>query len=126
MACLVLAVLAVVGASYVVHSANAMAVGRSRTLALAAANSRMEELCILPYNTLAGMISTSGVAWVMWDSGSGWVSGSNETFSAGDGTYPLQTRLTAGGDRLTLTVWAGYRANPTDMIRLDSVRAPTD
>lgn len=70
-ACVVLAVVAIVGGSYVAQSAVTLAVHRNRCVALAAANSRLEELRDTPFGQLTNMVSGSGPVWVRRN-GAGW------------------------------------------------------
>lgn len=71
MASVVLAVIAMVGGSFVAQSHNTLAVHRNRNVALAVANSRLEEIKGTPFGQLTNLVSGTATVWIKRD-GSGW------------------------------------------------------
>jgi Tfp pilus assembly protein PilV len=71
MACVVLPVIAIAGASFAAQSHNTLATHRNRSVALAAANSRLEEISGIPYGQLTNLVSGAAPVWIKRN-GTGW------------------------------------------------------
>ena len=71
MACVVLAVIAIAGAGFVAQTQNTLAIHRSRSAALAIANSRFEELRGTSFSQLTNLVSGTAMVWIKRN-GSGW------------------------------------------------------
>ena len=100
MACVVLAIIAIAGASFVAQTQNTLAVHRNRSAALAVANSRLEELRGTALSQLTNLVSGATTVWIKRN-GSGW----QVTTATDHDSYMLdasQEELRAG---LSLTNW---------------------
>ncbi len=100
MACVVLAVIAITGGSFVAQSQGTMAVHRHRCVALAMANSRLEEIRGTVFNQLTNMVSGSVVVWIKRN-GTGW----QVTTASDHDSYTLDGSLQELRTGLALTNW---------------------
>lgn len=133
MATVVLMVIAIAGGAYVVQSHSVMAANRTRCLALARADSRMEEMRATGYGPLAGLIAGGTTNLVR--SGAIWVGGASETFDVGEAKgLVLKTSIANCGAALSvpnteaimISVQASYRPGyPADVIMLQTICSPT-
>jgi prepilin-type N-terminal cleavage/methylation domain-containing protein len=131
MACVVLAVIAMAGGAYVYQSMGTLALHRDRSVAVAMANSRMEELRNTPFSDLTNISGfvTSGTNWIK-RLGSGWVkTTASEYDSFGLGAYSGQlraglqfTNIVVPFDAMIMTVQATYRT--PDYVSLTTIYAP--
>lgn len=131
MACVVLALVAVVGGSYEARSALTLAVHRSRCVALATANSRLEELRDTPFSQLTNMVAGGAAVWVRRN-GAGWrvsTAAEHDDFAIGTSMEELRTSLvltnwpTLGSSKvLQVTTLATYRK--PDYVRLMTLVGP--
>ncbi|MEI6166328.1 MAG: hypothetical protein WCS52_03965 [bacterium] len=101
MACVVLAVIAIAGASFVAQTQNTLAVHRNRSAALAVANSRLEELRGTSFNQLTSKVSGTAVVWIKRD-GSGW----QVTTAADHDSFMLDSSQEELRTGLSLTNWS--------------------
>jgi len=131
MACVVLAVIAIGGGSFVVQSQETLAVHRSRGVALAMANSRLEEVRGTPFGQLTNMVSGNATTWIKRN-GTGWqvtTAADHDNFSVDTSLQELRTGLqvtnwpTLGLSKiLWVTVQATY--NTPDYVALTTLYAP--
>lgn len=133
MACVVLAVIAMAGGAYVYQSMGTLAVHRDRSVAVAMANSRMEELRNTPFSDLTNIsgfvMSGSATNWIK-RSGSSWVKTTvtdYNPFSMGSFLGELRaglrmTNVVVSSDAMIMTVQATYR--PSFDVSLTTIYAP--
>ena len=118
MAALVLVTLALAGGAYVSNSSATLAVHRDRSVAVAMANSRMEELRGMPFGSITSLVQTVGVKWLKRN-GNGWTvtTTSNTTYdtfiiasvSEKMWTSIQFTNVVLAGDAVIMRVTATYR-----------------
>ena len=136
MACVVLAILACAGGAYVVQSQQTLAVHRDRSVAMAVAGSRLEEIRATSFtqltNFLAGYTSGTNIVWIK-RSGTFWQWASSADYDPFTiGSYPEELRtglqfinlVTNSGhyEGLQVTVQATYRI--PDYVSLQTIYAP--
>lgn len=131
MACFVLAVIAMAGGAYVYQSMGTLALHRDRSVAVAMANSRMEELRSAAFGDLTNLpgFAMSGTNWVK-RAGSSWAittATDYDSFSMGAVAGQLRaglqfTNVVVPSDALIMTVQATYRT--PDYVSLTTIYAP--
>ena len=133
-AMIVLAVLALGGASFLAYSRMQVDVQRNKRAALEAATGRMEELRAAGFdetkptsnNYVATYLARAGNAWVRSSSNPG------EAVSLNGHTMPMATTVqfvdvdggSASYDCALFTVEVGYRVGSADRVRVSTFRAP--
>lgn len=100
MACVVLAVIAIAGGGFVAQSLKTLAVHRNRCVALAMANSRLEEVRGTSFAQLTNIVSGNATVWIKRN-GTGW----QVTTAADSDTYTLNAGQEEIRTALTLTNW---------------------
>jgi Tfp pilus assembly protein PilE len=131
MACVVLAVIAMVGGAYVYQSMGTLSVHRDRAVAVAVANSRLEELRSTTFGDLTNLpgFSMSGTNWVK-RAGNSWVvtsASAYDSFSMGASAGQLRaglqiTNVVVPADAMIMTVQATCRT--PDSVNLRTLYAP--
>lgn len=105
-ACVVLAVIALAGGSFVAQSQGTLAVHRNRCLALATANSRLEEVRATPFDQLTNLMSGTSTVWIRRN-GMGW----QVTTATGYDSFNIGTSQEQLGTGLILTNWPALGAS---------------
>ncbi len=72
MACVVLAIIVVAGASFIAQVQGTLKVQRSRCVALAMVNSRLEEVRNTPFGQLTNLVSGPSMVWIKRNGAGGW------------------------------------------------------
>lgn len=131
LACLILTILAIAGATAIYQTGSGLSAQKSRRIALGIANSRLEEVRSTPFSVLTALIAQNYNTNYIQKSGNAFVLGSTETVSINGKVMPIKTTIqyvdADGGsttyDYLRVTTWVQYRS-ATDVVTLQTAEGP--
>jgi len=132
LACLILTILAIAGATAIYQTGSGMAVQKNRRIALEVANSRLEVIRSQAYTNLTKLISLDySIDPIRINASGAFQAGSGETVSIGGKSMSITTTIqyvdadagTATYDYLRVTASVQYRS-ASDVVTLQTMRGP--
>jgi len=133
LACLILAIMAVSGATAIYQTASGLTDQKNRRIALGVANSRLEDIRATPYTVLTALISQNYNTNTIKKVGNAFVAGTGETVSIGGKTMSMTNTIqyvdadggTGTYDYLRVTVSVQYPLRSgSDVVRLQTAEGP--